>query len=468
MASHPEIERLIVGAILLKPSQLDTVQDRLLPRMFTSHVFGDLYGCICDLAYRGMEVTKAAVLFQATDDYDGEKAEAVVSASIHAASSQADAPPLAQYAKQMIDAYQRRELVKAVEESGKELRAKAKPADEIIGAMQGQLDEIMAVGGASPIARSDNPGAAIFDAMAKAHQEGVKEGIPLPLKEMEDVMSVKSVPAGRLNGLLSSSGEGKTSLTMQILLAAAEAGHPVCLFSYDQSEKECVHQMIAQKYGITTIRQEAGDLGIKEWDQVKEFTDWYSASRFHVVQCGRETVGQLVRMCGAFQRRYGVSKPTLFAFDHIGKIQTDSKKDQDAGSRAGEIARELKAFMRTNNAAGLVLQQRNGFGMRRDNPRPISQDLFGGEGAKADFDCIIYLYRREKYRNERSSISSAANDEEKLTRIFGSAEAVKGKAELGVIKNRFGQESRRSSLTFDAPFTRYVSEATTADQEHMF
>src|SRR5678815_3644613 len=80
-------------------------------------------------------------------------------------------------------------------------------------------------------------------------------GVPMPLKELEVILSDHLFRAKRLVGLLSSSGEGKTSLTMQIVYRALDAGHPVLILSYDQTREECVAQMAAQNLGTELRRQ---------------------------------------------------------------------------------------------------------------------------------------------------------------------------------------------------------------------
>ena len=55
------------------------------------------------------------------------------------------------------------------------------------------------------------------------------------MPEIAKVLSEPVFEAGNLYGLLSSSGEGKSSLTMQLIYHAVEQGHPVLFLSYDQS-----------------------------------------------------------------------------------------------------------------------------------------------------------------------------------------------------------------------------------------
>ena len=374
MTSGIDAEKMILGEILLRPEAFDVVEDMLLPRMFLDPAHNDIYGVIWDLVQSGKRLTRTAVGFTLGEKVDGKSTDAILSALIHTAEREENIP-LRQYAEMIIDRFQRAEGQKILDAAKSDLDDKSKRPDDAIMAVEGRLGELMSTGGASPVLTEANVGAEYFTSMAKLHEQGHVPGVPLPLKAIHDVLSEPSLPAGRLTGLLSSSGEGKTSLTMQFLLTAAENGNPVCFFSYDQSPEECIRQMVAQKHGISAQQQAEARLSQNEWERCNEFASFIDSSRFKIVSCGREDHAQLVRMCEQFQKRNGVAKPTLFAFDHIGKIQTTSKKELDAGSRAGEINQALKGFMRVNNATGLVLNQRNSYGMSRANPRPISRDF---------------------------------------------------------------------------------------------
>ena len=469
MTTQIDAERLIIGSILLRPATYDVIADMLLMRMFENKVHQEIFAVMMDLNRSGKVVSRAAVLGNLGAEIDGRVTDAVLSALTHEVIKEEKNGaeiPIKQYAQQMIKNYQHVEGGKLLEEFKAELAKRGSSPDNVFDRLEDRIRALMSTGGSSPIFSEVNGGAAYFNAMAETKSRGFVPGVPLPLDEIGYVISEDSFEAGNLYGLLSSSGEGKTSLIVQGLFKAAQAGHPVCLYSYDQSEQQIIRQGVAQAHGISANRQRSADLSTREFEICKSFADWYDQIPFRVIHCSRETVGQLVRMCEQFQRRHHNGKTTLFAFDHIGKIQTGLKRDLDAGSRSGEINSQLKAFMRINDAAGVVLNQRNSAGMRRPNPRPSDIDLYGGEGAKADYDAIMYIYRKEKYKKQRIATAASESDWKMIHKVFGMDDAdIEGLAELGVIKSRFGDPSRTSEIEFDATFTRYISKRDGAEQE---
>lgn len=290
---------------------------------------------------------------------------------------------------------------------------------------------------------------------ASAHRDGIV-GVPIALPEIAKVLSEPVFEAGNLYGLLSSSGEGKSSLTMQIIYHAVKQGHPVLFLSYDQSAAQCVRQMIAQVHAIDIRqqRQPATMMTKNEQDTCVNFAMWLDRQPIEIIRCQREGVTQLVAYSRRFIKRHNNGRTPLIVVDHIGKVKPRDPK-LSADRISGEVTVELKALMDETHAAGLVLNQRNSFGTRRDNPRPIAADLYGGEGARADYDAVMYLYRAEKYKAEREKIAATDSDWKKINKVFGSD--VEGIAEIGSIKVRFGDPTITETLKFEARYTRYVS-----------
>jgi replicative DNA helicase len=284
--------------------------------------------------------------------------------------------------------------------------------------------------------------------------------VPIALGEIAEVLSEPCFEAGNLYGLLSSSSEGKTSLTVQLMRHALYKGHPVLMLSYDQSADQIVRQMVAQVHEIEARRQrDAKLLSEKEFELCVDFATWIGRQPFEIIKCTNQTAPQLVSLARTFVKRRSNGKVPFVVIDHIRSITPESDRG-DEGTKALRIGQILKAGAEVTDGSWLVLNQRNTTGMRRDNPRPIAADLFGGEGARAPFDAIFYLYRFKKFLEERKSIASNDSDWKKINSIFPSAVREDGEdiAEIGAVKVRFGPANIRERLIFEARLTRYRSE----------
>ncbi|WP_051447597.1 DnaB-like helicase C-terminal domain-containing protein [Rhizobium leguminosarum] len=301
-----------------------------------------------------------------------------------------------------------------------------------------------------------SPGSAYLSAFqASAKRDGLI-GVPIALPEIAQVLSEPVFEAGNLYGLLSSSGEGKSSLTMQLIYHAVKEGHPVLFLSYDQSASQCVRQMISQIYQISG-RQQREPMRLMsqgEQDKCVSFANWISSQPFEIIRCQREGVDRLMAYARRFIKKRSNGKTPFIVLDHIGKVKP--KNDKLSADRiSGDVTVEFKALADEVAASVLILNQRNGESGKRQNPRPIAKDLYGGENARADYDAVITLYRPEKYKKEMEKVAATPQDWKVINTVFGSE--IEGIAEIAAIKVRWGDPTIVERVNFDAAFTRYVS-----------
>jgi replicative DNA helicase len=196
---------------------------------------------------------------------------------------------------------------------------------------------------------------------------------------------------------------------------------------------------------------------------------------FEVIQCRTsDTVQKLEAKMDAFLRRRANGSMPLFVFDHIRAIKPSVQGDE--GTKALQIGQDIHDAMKARRSAGWVLQQRSTTGLKRENPRPASADLFGGDSAKQPFDVIFYVFRASEHRDEQVRTAKDEAEAEKVRNRFshiygrdrdGEYLPIDGFIEVGMIKNRFGNKSRRAILAFDAEYTRFSSRRQKV-QEEMF
>lgn len=301
-----------------------------------------------------------------------------------------------------------------------------------------------------------SPGSAYLSAFnASARRDGLI-GVPIALPEIARVLSEPVFESGNLYGLLSSSGEGKSSLTMQLIYHAVREGHPVLFLSYDQSAAQCVRQMISQVHQISG-RQQREPMRLmsqSEQDRCVQFANWISGQPFDIIRCQREGVDRLIAYARRFIKKRANGKTPFIVIDHIGKVKP--KNDKLSADRiSGDVTVELKALADELGASVLILNQRNGESGKRQNPRPIAKDLYGGDGARQDYDAVITLYRPEKYKKEMEKVAATPQDWKVINTVFGSE--IEGIAEIAAIKVRWGDPTIVERVNFDATYTRYVS-----------
>lgn len=302
---------------------------------------------------------------------------------------------------------------------------------------------------------------AVKDVVAKIKENHlarkIRATVPLVLPQLREVMS-GDLEAGNLYGLLSSSGEGKTSLLLQIVDHAAAAGHPVLVFSYDQSAAQCIDQIASQRTGIENTRIRNLTLMSAEAERYYQALDALQHLPLEVRKCSSRDDGstQIAAYARKFLKANRSDKPAMVVLDHVRKVKPRRDNDHE-GRIAAEVNAVCKDVAGAHECVWLNLNQRNSFGMRRKNPRPVGADVFGGEQGVEDYDGIFYLYRASKYWKAQLATADDAKDEDRINARFIREKWEDDQAEIGVLKSRFGDPTRRFRVRFEAEFTRYTS-----------
>lgn len=452
-----ELEQAILGAVLVNNTCFDLVSRVLQPQHFFEPLHARVFEVVGKLLSVGRKADPKTVKSYLPENEkvgDISLGEYLARLAVEAV-----APVLARdYALGILDHWVSRQIIAGCEDTIARVYERAPDTDPF--AASAPLEDTLAklrgdrLGGGG----TGNLGNRYLQAITEAQQRRAIAGVPICLDEIAEVISEPCFEAGNLYGLLSSSGEGKTSLTLQMITHALKRGHPVLFMSYDQSGEQCIRQMIAQEHDIEARRQRAGDVSEKEMQKVVAFATWIDKQPFEVVKCTDQTAPQLLSFARSFVKRFGNGNVPLVVVDHIGAV-TPQDRRSDEGTKAKDINKVCKAGAEQTGAAWLVLNQRNSYGMKRDNPRPISADLFGGDPAKQAYDAIFYVYRYIKFLEERKAVAASDSDWKKIHKAFPSA-VIEGEdiAQIGAIKVRFGNAAVKNNLIFEARFTRYKSE----------
>lgn len=458
-----EAEQALLGAILMRGEALEAVPASFDADHFYEPIHREIYGAILKAAEAKKNIGPVTVRSFLSPEVAARPVGGMTVSQYLArlASEAVSVVNVPDFAGAVTGSYRRREGIAV---SGEFSHACYHANDELeyleqCRAFRERLTAIIDSAEATDDAFTVSPGEAYIARMTAAAENNGTVGVPIGLQEIAKVLNSPVFEAGNLYGLLSSSGEGKTSLTMQLMYAAFTNGHPVLFLSYDQSPAQCVAQLIAQAKGIDTKQQSDpnGKMRDSEREQCADFAVWLNTKPFEIIRCQRENNARLISYARRFIRKHRGGLTPFIVIDHIKKIKPhDERASPDRVSAA--ITVEWKAFAAETGSAILMLNQRNSEGTRRQNPRPISRDIYGGEGAKEDYDAMLYLYRPAKYKKDMLATAASDRDRNSINSVFGEFgddDQIETVAEIGAIKVRFGDPSIRERLKFNGRYTKY-------------
>lgn len=452
-----QLEQAVLGSIFINNEVFHLIAGTLDPWCFHEPLHRRIYEIIVDCIGAG----KKASLFTGKEHLPSDQRIGDMTVSEYLAKLSMDGIGFSSPAKEaeaLRDLATRRKLI-AVGEEIASLSYDAAPEDtggSLLAKAQAKLFEIDAGGEDGTLLTA----ATEVDRMMTGGSFVTRPTIPFPLPQLEEVMG-GLLEAGNLYGMLSGSGEGKTSMVMQIVRHAAEQGHPVLFLSYDQLWDQCLIQMASQHLGIESGRlKDENRLQKKEQERKWEaITDLRKLPMAYKKCSGRrdgstQIAGYARRFLTTYAPRF--EKTPLIVLDHVRKVKPKNDRDHE-GRIAAEVNGVCKDVASEFNAVGLNLNQRSSAGTKRKNPRPIDADLYGGEQAREDYDGMFYLYRAWKYRKAQLAIAADEKEEREIEARFARDRWEEDQAELGALKVRWGDPSQRRKIRFEAQFTRYVS-----------
>lgn len=304
------------------------------------------------------------------------------------------------------------------------------------------------------------------DKAAKASGDASSR-IPWFLPEITGALG--DIRRGNLIGLMSDSGGGKTSFSLQQCRYAASLGFKSAFFSIEVTDEEAALQAAAQQAHIPLGRIDAFTLQTKEKDDLEREMVKSTDLPFFIVGFGECSLSDVRVKAEAMVKSHGLD---MIIIDHAKMIALPNPKDMFA-ERINALYRGLKALAKSLNVAIVILIQRNDDWKQRFRSslshtafRPVMGDAYGGGSIKQNLDVWFSLYRPEPLYREMLPIMPPERLSQKqieageLTKkqvMIEKYEGSRSKAWIINHKRRRGEPGQSPEIAFEAEFTMFKS-----------
>lgn len=450
-------EKALLGALLVNGDLIDHVR-WLEPTHFYDPAHAALFETIATMVAEGRKVTPPLVMGELPAEWPDGEPEQRQQYLAHLAANATTLVNVPDYARAVRQAWLRRGLLSVADELAHDVIHAAGDAAKMVDKAEQQLGELRVH---AQVRRSPAMTDALDDTMAQlsAAMAGKQQvGMTWCLPEIERVTDSVIEP-GDLVGMLGASGDGKSSLALQMARHTADAGKPVLFLSGEQSVQQCIRQLCAQRLGISAkaIRRGRGHMSEEEFEQVAAEAAVMRQLPLAVETWSDATVAKLTAQVRSFTRAYG---PGLVILDHAKKVLPDDKRAMFA-QQVFAVMDGLKVMARDTGNAVLVLMQRNSDFLRRQVMRPVRADSYGGEGPLQPLDTGFAIFRPSRWKREAAKIEP---NPETRADMLAAAETMDIKAgpvgrslvELYCLKSRFGDDQMpHQEVAFENEFTRF-------------
>lgn len=227
--------------------------------------------------------------------------------------------------------------------------------------------------------------------------------------------------------------QGKSTLAMNMAVAAAGKGHPVFVWSMEMTGMQLASRINAPFAGVPSqsmLRGKLTDEQVRKVDAAIELTDNLP---IYFDERSTTTIDGIIAGSRAAIKRKGVE---MIVVDYLQILSTNAKAENNE-LFMGEVSRRLKNLAKRYKVCVVALSQMN---RDRNNPQPSLARLRASGQIGEAADQVILIYRPEAVGRKSYN---------------GHSEPVEGTAQIIVAKNRNGDDTCDIIVDFDRATSRF-------------
>ncbi|OKY89906.1 MAG: DNA helicase [Bacteroidales bacterium 55_9] len=385
----PDLERAILGALILEPYQLSDVTEIIEISAFSDPNNGKIFSVMLSMLERGAKID-LYTLSQRPELKGGEMLR-YLSELTNAVGSGVN---LLDHARQLADIEARRRLCLF----GYELAARA--VSDPDGVSDWAMTEITAI--TDRVVRSDDitPLSDVVRATLddlerrqQARQAGECIGIPTGLQRLDALTG--GWRGGQLIVLAGRPAMGKSAIMLHFARAAAASGVPVCMFSLEMCVEQLAGRMLVGSSGINSVSFRTGDVGTDDWRKLEQAGAKLSTMTVYLNDRANININTIRSQCKAMARR---GKCGMVIIDYLQLLDTSTRNASTTRER--EIAaasRSAKLLAKELNIPVILLSQLSRKIEERADKTPLLSDLRESGAIEQDADMVAFIDRPAAY-----------------------------------------------------------------------
>lgn len=389
LPESPELERAILGALILEPDQLSDVTEIIGISAFSDPNNGKIFSVMLSMLERGAKID-LYTLSQRPELKGGEMLR-YLSELTNAVGSGVN---LLDHARQLADIEARRRLCLF----GYELAARA--VSDPDGVSDWAMTEITAI--TDRVVRSDDitPLSDVVRATLddlerrqQARQAGECIGIPTGLQRLDALTG--GWRGGQLIVLAGRPAMGKSAIMLHFARAAAASGVPVCMFSLEMPAGQLAGRMLVGSSGINSVSFRTGDVGTDDWRKLEQAGAKLSTMTVYLNDRANININTIRSQCKAMARR---GKCGMVIIDYLQLLDTSTRNASTTRER--EIAaasRSAKLLAKELNIPVILLSQLSRKIEERADKTPLLSDLRESGAIEQDADLVAFIDRPAMY-----------------------------------------------------------------------
>jgi len=401
-----EAEEAILGGILLDPEAIARVSDLLPSEGFYVDAHAVIYRAALQLyaQHKPTDLLSMSNYLADNDQLTRVGGRNKLATLMEIAVSAVNIDTLAGL---VVEKYQRRKLIKTLNESLKIAWDASLPIHEVIEECQRKILDISTTEAKSELVHISNAVASLYTEKYEI-QRGER---PAPIKtgfyDLDNRLG--GLHKKLLYILAGRPSMGKTACAMAIAWHVANSlKENVFVFSLETS-KEDLAVRLAAKITRTCLNQFVkNQLTQNEWNEFFNLTQSRILADSRLFVCDNFSISPMEMRNTIRQKRARTGDVGLIVVDHLTLLaRNDKSNSRDFRIKVGDTSRMLKELAGELNCPVLALSQLNRATESRTDKRPTMGDLSESGNIEQDADAITMIYRDEYYNKESTDVGVA-------------------------------------------------------------
>ena len=389
LPESPELEKAVLGALILEPDQLADVAEIAEISAFQTPIHGKIYGMMLSMLAEGVKIDLYTLA-----DRPELKGREMTRYLVELTNAVGSGVNILDHARQLANTEIRRRLCLF----GHELAARA--VSDPDGVIDWATSEITAI--ADRAIRADNIAplsevvrATLDDLERRQQARQTREciGISSGLSRLDALTG--GWRGGQLVVLAGRPGMGKSAAMLHFARTAAVAGVPVCVFSAEMPNTQLAGRMLVGGSGVNSGSFRTGDIDADGWRELERAAAELSALPVYINDRANITIGAIRSQCKAMHRR---GRCGMVIIDYLQLLDTAMRNPNTTRER--EIAaasRSAKLLAKELDVPVILLSQLSRKVEDRADKTPILSDLRESGAIEQDADIVAFVDRPAMY-----------------------------------------------------------------------
>jgi len=391
-----EAEMALIGSVLVDREIMGSVLEIVRPSDFYAHVHETIFTVLLELFDKGQPLDKITV---AETLRNREMLEKVGGLSY--ISSLMDTVQTAASAQYYAKIVREKSVLRSLIHAGTQITQLGYEAEEDVETALDQSEQLVYDIGERANSSDFMPVNRLmkdtFDYMSHLFERrGEQTGLTSGFYDL-DQMTTGFQP-GNFIILAARPGMGKTSLALNMAVAAAERKEPIAFFSLEMSNNELVQRLICSEAKLSMHKMRQGNIERHQWEDIARAMGRLNDLPIYLDDKGALSVTELRSRCRRLKSTSGLG--AVFV-DYLQLLRPGVlTKNVNRNEELSEICRTLKVTAKDLGVPIIALAQLNRGVETRNDKRPMLADLRDSGSLEQEADLVAFLYREGYYNKE--------------------------------------------------------------------